>query len=112
MKYMMFVCTDTQPDSRKETPDEIGDWFADLESRGKWIAGDRLRPTAEARTVRVRAGAVQVTDGPFTETKELIVGFDILECETLDEAVEIASKHPMARVGRIEVRQFWPHEDT
>ena len=52
-----------------------------------------------------------ITDGPFTESKEVIVGFDILECDSLDEAVEIAARHPMARAGRLEVRAFWSFEE-
>jgi hypothetical protein len=52
-----------------------------------------------------------ITDGPFTESREWIAGFDILDCEGLDEAIEIASKHPMARFGRLELRPFWPIEE-
>jgi hypothetical protein len=51
-----------------------------------------------------------VTDGPFAETKELIAGFDVLECDSLDEAVEIASRHPVAAFGAIDVREFWSAE--
>ena len=58
----------------------------------------------------MRKGEVLITDGPFTESKEWIAGFDILECEDLDEAIEIASRHPMAREGRLELRPFWPME--
>jgi hypothetical protein len=111
MKYMMFVATDPEPDRKPETPDEIETWLADVEGRGKRIIGDRLRPTREAKTVRVRSGKVLVTDGPFIDSKEVIVGFDILECETLEEAIDIASRHPMARAGRLEVRPFWPLEN-
>ncbi|WP_226370156.1 YciI family protein [Pseudonocardia oceani] len=60
-----------------------------------------------ATTVRVRAGELLVTDGPLAETKELIVGYDVLECADLDEAVEVARAHPMARIGRLELRPFW-----
>ena len=48
-----------------------------------------------------------VTDGPFAETKEVVGGFDILECSSLEEAVEIAAAHPIAQMGTIEVRPFW-----
>ena len=57
--------------------------------------------------MRVRDGEVMVTDGPFAETKELMAGFDVIECADLDEAIEIAAKHPIARDGMIEVRPFW-----
>ena len=50
-----------------------------------------------------------MTDGPFAETKGQIAGFDLLDCADLDEAIEIAGRHPMARVGILEVRPFWPH---
>ena len=72
------------------------------------MLGERLRPVSDARLVRVRNGEVLVTDGAFTESKEWIAGFDVLECDSMDEAIAIAAKHPMARRGRIEVREFWP----
>ncbi|MBA3419430.1 MAG: YciI family protein [Geodermatophilaceae bacterium] len=111
MKYMMFVATDTTPDTSSEPPADIETWFADVEGRGKWVTGDRLRPVEDATTVRVRSGETLVTDGPFTESKDWIIGFDVLECEDLDEAIEIASKHPMARSGRLELRPFWPMDE-
>ena len=110
MQFMMFVCSDGEPDRQAEAKGEVEAWVDDLEKRGKRITGDRLRPVGEARTVRVRGGKRMVTDGPFAEAKEVILGFDILECDSIDEAVDIAAKHPMARAGRIEVRAFWPFE--
>jgi hypothetical protein len=111
MKYMMFVATDTAPDTSTDPEPDIEEWVDDLDSRGKRLLGDRLRPVADATTVRVRSGEVLVTDGPFTESKECIVGFDILECDGLDEAIEIAARHPMARNGRLELRPFWPFDE-
>lgn len=108
MKYMMFVATDSEPDTAPEAPGEVEAWFDDVQARGKHVAGDRLRPVEDATTVRMRGGELLVTDGPFTESKDWIAGFDILECEDLDEAIEIAAKHPMARAGRLELRPFWP----
>ena len=111
MRYLMFVATDTEPDPDKEQPGEIETWFEDVNSRGKWVMGDRLRPVADATTVRVRRGERLITDGPFAETREWIVGFDVLECDDLDEAIDIAAKHPMARFGRLELRPFWPLDE-
>jgi hypothetical protein len=116
MKYLLMVCWDTErmngqtePDS--STPpaeDEEGfPWVDDLQSRGIWLTGDQLAPPRRARSVRVRDGKTLVTDGPFTETKEAIGGFDLLECGSLEEAVEIAATHPMAEAGTIEVRPLW-----
>lgn len=108
MKYMMFVATDPDPGNGEDAMD-IEDWISDV-CGPKRLTGDRLRPTSDATTIRVRSGETLVTDGPFTESKEWIVGFDILDCEDLDEAIEIASKHPVAHSGRIELRPFWPDE--
>lgn len=63
-----------------------------------------LAPTSEATTVRVRNGEPLISDGPFAETKEVIVGFDLLDVADLDEAIEVARAHPMARRGRLELR--------
>ena len=62
--------------------------------------------------MRVLDGQVIVVDGPFAETKEQIAGFDVLECADLDEAIDLAAKHPMARFGALEVRPFWPFEES
>jgi len=108
MRFMMFVCSHADTEAGRLR--EIEAWCDDVDGRGKRIVGDRLRPAADAKTVRVRGGRKQITDGPFTESKEVIVGFDILECADIDEAVEIAAKHPMARAGRLEVCAFRPFE--
>ena len=65
----------------------------------------------DATTIRVRDGELLVSDGPFAETKEVIVGYDLLECADLDEAIEVARAHPMARSGRLELRPFADLED-
>jgi len=108
MQYMMFVATDPEAEPYDPAQDNIEAWGADVGERGVWIHGDRLRPVEDATLVRVRDGEVLVTDGPFTESKEWIAGYDIIECADLDEAIEVASKHPMARFGRIELRPVWP----
>ncbi|MFG2101612.1 YciI family protein [Micromonospora echinaurantiaca] len=106
MKYMMFVCSDTEPDTDRENWPDIEAWVAENDARGRRLTGDVLAETTAATTVRVRNGELLVSDGPFTETKEVIVGFDLLECADLDEAIEVARTHPMARAGRIELRPF------
>jgi hypothetical protein len=73
-------------------------------SCGIWTIGDQLAPPRRARSVRVREGKTLVTDGPFTETKEAVGCFDLIECGSLDEAVEIAATHPIAQMETIEVR--------
>ncbi|TMR19224.1 hypothetical protein ETD86_20365 [Nonomuraea turkmeniaca] len=107
MKYMMFVCTDSEPDTDTAELPDIHTWVAENDARGRRLDGDQLAATSAATTVRVRNGELLVCDGPFTETKEVIVGYDLLECADLDEAIEIARTHPMAREGRIELRPFF-----
>jgi hypothetical protein len=111
MKYMLLVCAD---ESVKLSADEIAaigpatdSWVTEMDGRGVRLDGDRLRPVSDATTVRLRGGEVLLADGPFAETKEQIAGYDLIDCADLDEAIEIASKHPVAGFGAIEVRPFW-----
>ena len=123
MKYMMLVCVDSTRFAEDEAPDapetaEVADsgdsgdsgsfpWLDDVIARGIRLHGDRLRPAEEAKTVLVRDGEVLVSDGPFAETKEIICGYDMLECGSLEEAVQVAAAHPVAAFGKIEVRAVW-----
>lgn len=107
MKYMMFVVSDRTPDQPSDDSD-IDLWVDPLDASGKRVIGEVLAPPAESTVVRVRGGKVLTTRGPFAETSEVILGFDILDVEDLDEAIEIASRHPMARNGQIELRAFAP----
>ncbi|TWG21573.1 hypothetical protein FHX75_1286 [Micromonospora palomenae] len=106
MKFMMFVCTDTEPDTDPSAAPDIERWVAERDASGQRLTGDVLVPPSAATTVRVRGGELLLSDGPFAETKEVIAGFDILECADLDEAIEVARAHPMAYGGRIELRPF------
>jgi hypothetical protein len=103
MKYLMLVITDANPDSPIDDSD-IDLWVKPLDESGKRIIGDPLMPVAQSTVVKVRGGKVLTTRGPFAETSEVIVGFDLLEVEDLEEAIEIASRHPMARNGQLELR--------
>jgi hypothetical protein len=114
MKYLLLVCWDaeemdaqTEPDPSDTADKEGFPWLDDLQARNIWVTGDQLAPPRRARTVRVRDGKALVTDGPFVTTKEAIGGFDIIECGSFDEAVEIAAGHPIAQMGTIEVRPLW-----
>jgi hypothetical protein len=68
----------------------------------------RLRPTAEGRRVTMRDGKRAVTDGPFTETKEVVGGYYLIECAGPDEAADWAARCPSARHGTVEARPVWP----
>jgi hypothetical protein len=106
MKYMMLVCYDKSIDlAEQEGGMDIEDWVKEMDGRGVRLEGSALLPE-NATTVRVRGGETLVSDGPFAETKELMVGYDMLECADLDEAIEVASKHPLARTGAMDLRPF------
>ena len=75
-----------------------------VQQSGSLLGGDALLPTTSATTVRVRDGKTLTTDGPFAETKEQLGGFYLLNCDNLDQAIEIAAKIPGAAKGSIEVR--------
>ncbi|ALV37504.1 YciI family protein [Streptomyces sp. CdTB01] len=109
MKYMLLVCGDDTADASGMAP--VEPWVEELGERGARLHGHRLALPAEAVTVRVRGGEVLRTDGPFAETKEYVAGFDVLECDSLEEAVEAAAAHPVAAIGAMEVRPFWPMGD-
>lgn len=101
----MFICTDpdvTEEDDAAAPP--IEDWFEFMNARGAYKQGIRLQPAAQAKTIRVRKGKPVISDGPFAETKEIIAGLAIIECDSWDEAIEQALKHNMAYQGRLEIR--------
>jgi hypothetical protein len=112
LRYLMLVCADMRraaeraaDDADDEGNDDVDAWIADAGSRR--IYGWALEHPDQAVTVRRVDGRVVTTDGPFAETKEQVAGFDLLECEDLDDALEVASGHPVARGGAIELRPLW-----
>ncbi|MHB1535005.1 MAG: YciI family protein [Acidimicrobiales bacterium] len=108
MKYLAFICEDGVPVPRKLAvmQREAPGWVEEMDGRGVRLLGRQLDLPETAVTVRVRHGETLVTDGPFAETKEFIAGFDILECADLDEAIEVAAKHPSSWFHKIEIRPF------
>jgi hypothetical protein len=82
----------------------------ELDRKGQYILASPLQDSATATTVRVRNGKSLVTDGPFSETREVLGGFYLLDVENLDEALAIAARHPGARLGSVEVRPLFELE--
>jgi hypothetical protein len=116
MKYVLLVCVEGKPDTAGEDSDESVDDGPDIETwleetGPRRLLGAQLAPPADAVTVRRRKGETILTDGPYADTKELIAGYDLIECENMQEAIQIASRHPVARFGMIEVRPYHPDED-
>jgi len=103
MKYLCLVYLDEK--KLEEVRDSECKAFGDeLRKSGRTIAAEALQSVQSATTVRVRNGKVSVTDGPFAETKEQLAGFYMIDAGDLNEAIQIASRIPPARVGSIEVR--------
>jgi hypothetical protein len=110
MKYMFLIYTEEGNESQMNAADRdavMADYFAftkEAGAHGVLVAGDELKPTGTATTLRRRGNQFATTDGPFAETKEQLGGFYILECQDMEEAVGWAAKIPGAKHGSIEVR--------
>ena len=113
MRYLLMICTEettdeaSSPEEQAAGMAEYGAFMEEMGTRGVLQGGERLRPTTDATTVRVRDGETVTSDGPFAETKEQVGGYFVVDCKDLDEAIEVAAKIPGARFGSIEVRPIW-----
>ncbi len=111
MQYMLLIYHNEKnrmsPSEESAMLQDYMSFTQDIVKAGKFKAGDRLEPTANATTVQVRNGKTITTDGPFAETKEQLGGYYLVEAKDLDEALSIAAKIPGARHGSIEVRPVW-----
>jgi hypothetical protein len=110
MKYLLLIYGDEggwgsiSEQDRAAITEAYTDYSDEVQKAGVSLAGEALQPTTSATTVRVRNGETLLTDGPFAETKEQLGGFYMVECDTLDQAIEWAAKIPGASTGSIEVR--------
>jgi hypothetical protein len=107
MRYMLMSCVDESAQKSSSEDQEGWSWFEEMDRRGVLRGGERLQPSGDATTVRVRDEEVLLSDGPFAESKEQMGGYNLIECSDLDEAIEVASRHPVARYGVIEIRPIW-----
>ncbi|HET6893239.1 MAG TPA: YciI family protein [Pyrinomonadaceae bacterium] len=107
MKYMLLVYLSEQALSEAEQEHcyiESAQLAQEIKSKGQYLSASPLHPAAMATSVRVREGRRLVTDGPFAETREQLGGYYLIDAENLDEAINIAERVPVARVGTIEIR--------
>jgi hypothetical protein len=110
MKYLCLIY-DEEAKMNALSKDEgeafMGEYFTfteDIRKSGHYVAGEALHPVQTATTVRIRNGRVSTTDGPFAETKEQLGGFYLIDARDLNDAIQIASRIPSAKLGSIEVR--------
>jgi hypothetical protein len=114
MEHMLLIYTDEKrwaslPDTERNGI--IGEYFAltdEMREKGVYVTGAPLQPTSTSSTVRLRGGELLVTDGPYTETKEQLGGYFLVDVDTIAEAREWAARIPAARYGSIEVRPLLP----
>jgi hypothetical protein len=109
MKYLLLAYlgqTAEELDSEEDAAMErhIASWVQEMTDRGVRLFGSRLRPDDFATALRLDGDELMISDGPFVETKEQMAGFEVLECATPEEAIEVASRHPGAGTGTIELR--------
>lgn len=108
MRYMLLLygCDRPEPgDPHFESVLQRQNIFVDeCRKRGAFVAADALKAVSSATTVRIRDGRTLITDGPFAETYEQFGGYYLLDCDGLDEALELAALCPMAQHGSVEVR--------
>ena len=114
MRYLLMIYASEAQEaamSEQEMGELLEGYGAFGEEAGPIIeGGERLRPTSDATTVRIRDGQASVTDGPFAETKEQIGGYYVIDVADLDAAIAWAKKIPSAKMGSIEVRPIWEME--
>jgi hypothetical protein len=110
MKYLCLIYDSERRRaamSKAELDARMGEYCAfndEIRKSGHYLAGEALQPIQTAMTVRARNGKLSTTDGPYAETKEQLGGFYVINASDLNEAIQVASRIPSARLGAIEVR--------
>jgi hypothetical protein len=109
MKFLCLICAETLMEWMSEADaakhyQEYRELTDSLRSENRLVSCNRLLPPDGAITVRVRGGKVSTTDGPFAETKEHLGGYYVIEARDLNEAIQVASRIPGAKIGCVEVR--------
>lgn len=117
MRYLCLICADTcmerMSEAERETHfEEYREFTEAIRASGNFVGCNRLEPPEAAATVRVRNGKASVTDGPFVETKEQVGGYYVIEAKDMNEAQEVASRIPGARIGCVEVRPIADDSQT
>jgi hypothetical protein len=110
MKYLFLIYSDEKIETAMSQAEmgqllqAYGAYTRGLQEKGVYKGGEPLQPVSTATSLRRREGKTLLTDGPFAETKEQLVGFYLVDCSNLDEALELAAGIPSAEFGTIEVR--------
>lgn len=114
MSYMLMIMERREqrpsrsPEEGRQLYERMLRWTEELKSRGLHQASDSLKSDAEGVRVEVRGGQRLLTDGPFTESKEMVGGFFLLDCRTREQAIALAAECPAAHWATVEVREVAP----
>ena len=114
MQYLCLIYSDEtmwQKMSKADGESMMAEYMAftaRIKESGHYLGGNRLQPTHTSTSVRIRSGNLSATDGPFAETKEQLGGYYLIEAKDLNDAIQVASRIPAARVGTVEVRPIAP----
>ena len=118
MKYMLLIYQNPEAwqalgdDERKAVGSEVDVLVDELTASGELIGGEGLADASQTKTVKVRDGVPAVTDGPYLESKEHLVGYCMFQCDSLDRATEIATRWPEARHWAVELRPLMDASGT
>lgn len=105
MQFIALIYSDENGESSPQLLQEYGEFTQEMIAKGHFKAGDELQASSTATCVTISNGKTHLKDGPFSETKEQLGGYYLLECADLDEAVACAAKIPtVAHGGTVEVR--------
>jgi hypothetical protein len=107
MRFVLLICNNESFRPPPALEPEVIAWVEEAKRRGARISGSRFRPVAEAKTMRIRGDERSLVDGPVVQAKERITGYELIDCPSVEEAIELASTHPTAVLGAIEIRQLW-----
>src|SRR5262249_33118531 len=107
LRFVMLVCRDRGPTegSTASLGRATREWVTEMDENGTRVTGGELAPDDEALAVRTRAGQRHVTEGAFLQTDGVLLGFDVLECRDMAEAIEVVAAHPLASRHVLEIRQ-------
>ena len=117
MKYLCLIAAEKVMEQMTETDaarhyDEYREFTDAIRKSGHYLGCNRLLPPVAATTIRVRQGKVSATDGPYVETKEQLGGYYLIEARDLNEAIQVASKIPGAKIGCVEIRPIAEDAET
>ena len=116
MKYLCLIYDEEAKMANMSEADAnafMGEYFAfteDIKKSGHYLGGNALQPVNTGTSVRVRSGKMSTTDGPFAETKEQLGGYYLIEAKDLNDALQVASRIPSAKLGTVEVRPIQEFE--